>query len=142
MPAGVANYQTSGTFTLTGLELAPGLVWAVEVREERTASGLVLPDVEDAQKVRIAHCVAIGPGECDANGNEKMRFVRGGDYFLFGKYQSGGEPIKVNGVTVLQFRQGDIVAKLHAVSAEMKAAAARARGPLFGEQGPNLAAVA
>ena len=135
MPAGVANYQSSGSFTLTGLELAPGLVWAVEVREEKTAGGIVLPDVEDAQKVRIARCVAIGPGEADDKGNEKRRFVREGDFFLFGKYQSGGEPIKVNGVLVLQFRQGDVVAKLHssAVPAGMREAADKARAPLFGE---------
>ena len=56
MPAGVANYMSAGTdrFTLDGLELAPGLVWAVEVREEVTAGGIVLPDVDDAQKLRIA----------------------------------------------------------------------------------------
>ena len=144
MPAGVANYMSAGTdrFTLNGLELAPGLVWAVEVREEVTAGGIVLPDVDDAQKVRIACCFAIGPGEADERGNEKRRFVKAGDFFLFGKYQSGGEPIKINGVTVLQFRQGDIVAKLLTPTGAMRAAADKARGPLFGEQGPTLAAVA
>lgn len=130
MPAGVAEYLSTGTGNIAfdDLELMPGLIWAEEVREERTAGGLILPDVDDAQKVRIARCIRRGPGEPDDKGGAKPIFIRTGDFFLFGKYQSGGEPIKLGDKLVLQFRQGDIVAKWHnpaqiaAVAASMKAA--------------------
>jgi len=144
MPAGVANYGTTGTdrLTLDHCELMPGLIWAVEVREEVTSGGIVLPDVEDAQKVRVGCCFARGPGEMDDNGGEKRCFIKAGDYFLFGKYQSGGEPLKLNGQTILQFRQGDVAAKLTVPTKGMVTAANKARAVLLGEPGPVLQAVA
>ena len=113
MPAGRADYMTTGTSapTMDEIELLPGMIWAEEVREEVTKGGLIIPDVEDAQKIRIARCVARGPAEPDDKGGCKPVFIRVGDYFLFGKYQSGGEPIKIGSTMILQFRQGDIVAK-------------------------------
>lgn len=116
MPAGVANYLSTGTVQLdmADVELMPGLVWAEEVREETTRNGLILPDVGDAQKIRVARCIARGPAEPDDKGGCKPVFIVVGDYFLFGKYQSGGEPIKFGDKLVLQFRQGDIVGKVRA----------------------------
>lgn len=143
MPAGVAEYKTTGTMRLDvgKCEPQPGILWAIELREEVTSGGIHLPDTLDAQKLRIGVCVRIGAGEPDGNGGEKYRFVKEGDFILFGRHQSGGEPFNINGVDLLLFRQNDIAAKYHKPEPWMVEMANKRRAKLLGlDVVPNLAA--
>ena len=70
--------------------------------EEKTASGIIIPDTakEKPQKGRV---VAAGPGKKD----EPMT-VKVGDHVLYGKY--GGTEITIEGTDYLIMRESDIYA--------------------------------
>jgi chaperonin GroES len=70
--------------------------------EEKTASGIIIPDTakEKPQKGRV---VAAGPGKKD----EPMT-VNVGDHVLYGKY--GGTEITIEGTDYLIMRESDIYA--------------------------------
>lgn len=114
MPAGIAQYQTTGT-QLIDLErefyVADDIVVAEEILEEVTKGGIIIPDVQDAQKMRWARVVVQGPGRRDEDGERIPMWTQPGDLVMFGKYQSGGEPISINGKTYLLFRIGDFVGR-------------------------------
>jgi chaperonin GroES len=76
--------------------------------EERTASGLVLPDTakEKPQKAKV---VAVGPGRYD-DGALVPVGVAEGDIVIFSKY--GGTEVKVEGEELLILRASDILAKV------------------------------
>ena len=76
--------------------------------EERTASGLVLPDTakEKPQKAKV---VAAGPGRYD-DGSLVPMGVAEGDIVVFSKY--GGTEVKVDGEELLILRASDILAKI------------------------------
>ncbi len=114
MPAGIAEYETTGTrmIDLATCIPQPGVLWGIELREEVTQGGIVLPDTGDAQALRIGVCVTAGAGEVNERGDEKRRFVKDGEYFMFGRHQSGGEPFTLNGCKLLLFRQNDIAGKI------------------------------
>ena len=70
--------------------------------EEKTASGIIIPDTakEKPQKGKV---VAAGPGKKD----EPM-MVKVGDEVLYGKY--GGTEITVDGIDYMIMRESDIYA--------------------------------
>lgn len=70
--------------------------------EEKTASGIIIPDTakEKPQKGKV---VAAGPGKKD----EPMT-VKVGDHVLYGKY--GGTEITIEGTDYLIMRESDIYA--------------------------------
>ena len=70
--------------------------------EEKTASGIIIPDTakEKPQKGRV---VAAGPGKKD----EPMT-VKVGDHVLYGKY--GGTEITIEGTDYLIMRESDVYA--------------------------------
>ena len=70
--------------------------------EEKTASGIIIPDTakEKPQKGKV---VAAGPGKKD----EPMT-VKVGDHVLYGKY--GGTEITLDGTDYLIMRESDIYA--------------------------------
>ncbi|MFO7657742.1 MAG: co-chaperone GroES [Bacteroidales bacterium] len=82
--------------------LADRVVIEPKEAEEKTASGLIIPDSakEKPQKGKI---VATGPGTKD----EKME-VKVGDVVLYGKY--AGTEISIEGKDYLIMRQSDIFA--------------------------------
>ena len=82
--------------------LADRVVVEPKEAEEKTASGLIIPDSakEKPQKGKI---VAAGPGTKD----EKME-VKIGDIVLYGKY--AGTEISIDGKDYLIMRQSDILA--------------------------------
>lgn len=82
--------------------LADRVVIEPKEAEEKTASGLIIPDSakEKPQKGKI---VATGPGTKD----EKME-VKVGDIVLYGKY--AGTEISIDGNDYLIMRQSDILA--------------------------------
>lgn len=76
--------------------------------EEKTASGIVLPDTakEKPQKARV---IAVGPGRYE-DGNLIPIGVVEGDLVVFSKY--GGTEVKVDGDELLVLRASDILAKI------------------------------
>lgn len=80
----------------------------VEEEEERTVSGIVLPDTakEKPQKAKV---LAVGPGRYDT-GKLIPLDIKEGDMVIFAKY--GGTEVKVDGAELLILRASDILAKL------------------------------
>jgi chaperonin GroES len=86
------------------------IVRAIE-EDEKTASGIVLPDTakEKPQKGKI---VAVGDGKLDEDGKRIPLEVKKGDEVLYSKY--GGTEIKDpdNGEDLLVLRESDVLAKV------------------------------
>ena len=75
--------------------------------EERTASGLYIPDTAK-EKPSKGEVVAVGPGKIAENGSRVAMAVKKGDEVLFNKY--AGTEIKLDGVDHLVMREEDILA--------------------------------
>ncbi|MDD4730856.1 MAG: co-chaperone GroES [Desulfovibrio sp.] len=73
-----------------------------EESEERTASGIIIPDAAQERPQR-GTVLAVGPGKGETPMN-----VQKGDSVLFGKY--AGTEFKVDGQELVIMRQDDIVA--------------------------------
>jgi chaperonin GroES len=84
------------------------LVKLVE-REEKTSSGIVLPDTAQ-EKPQKATVVATGPGKYDNNGTLVPMPVKKGDLVLFAKYS--GTEVKLDGEEYLVLRATDILGVL------------------------------
>ena len=86
-------------------------------REEKTKSGIVLPDTAK-EKPQEGLVVAVGNGKILENGTKLTLEVKEGDRVLFGKYS--GTEIKVDGEEYLIVREDDVLGIL-ANSAKSKA---------------------
>ncbi len=75
--------------------------------EEKTASGIVLPD-KAKEKPQQGEVKAVGTGKVLENGNRLEMEVKVGDKILFSKY--AGTEVKVEGEEYLILRQDDILA--------------------------------
>lgn len=85
-------------------------------KEEKSGGGIIL--VGSEQKFPCGRVVAVGPGRVFASyldasghhmgGHEVPMRVKVGDWVTFGKYQSGGEPIQIEGKTYILCREGDL----------------------------------
>jgi chaperonin GroES len=82
--------------------LADRVLVEPQAAEEKTASGIIIPDSAKEKPQRGA-VVAAGPGTKD----EKME-VKVGDIVLYGKYS--GTELTINGKDYLIMRQSDILA--------------------------------
>ena len=90
-----------------------------QLKEDISAGGIFLPG--DHRKFPGGRVVAVGPGRVysnylDASGEHKIGHfvpnpVKVGDWVIFGKYQSGGEPIELNGRVFIMARAGDLGGK-------------------------------
>jgi chaperonin GroES len=76
-------------------------------QEQRTASGIVLPETAK-EKPQRGKVLATGPGGRDESGARVAMDVKVGDTVLFAKY--GGTEIKIDGRNVLILREDDILA--------------------------------
>jgi chaperonin GroES len=77
------------------------------VSEERTASGLVIPE-SAKEKPQQAKVIAVGQGRLSKKNDLIPLTVKAGDTILFGKYT--GDEIKVDGEEHLILREQDILA--------------------------------
>lgn len=92
-----------------------------QLTEDESSGGIAL--IGDHRKFPSGRVVAVGPGRIysnfmDSSGNQLIGHliptsVKEGDYILFGKYQSGGEPIQFDdgewaGRVFLMCREGDL----------------------------------
>jgi chaperonin GroES len=76
-------------------------------QEERTASGIVLPETAK-EKPQKGTVLAVGPGARDDKGQRITLDAQVGDTVLFAKY--GGTEIKVDGKKLLILKENDILA--------------------------------
>lgn len=86
------------------------IVRAIE-EDEKTASGIVLPDTAK-EKPQKGTVVAVGDGKIDDDGKRIPLEVKKGDEVLYSKY--GGTEIKDpdNGEELLVLRESDVLAKV------------------------------
>ncbi|MDN3019442.1 co-chaperone GroES [Neobacillus drentensis] len=77
--------------------------------EEKTASGIVLPD-SAKEKPQEGKVVAVGTGRVLENGERVALEVAVGDRIIFSKY--AGTEVKFEGVEYLILRENDILAVL------------------------------
>lgn len=75
--------------------------------EEKTASGIVLPD-SAKEKPQEGRVVAVGTGRVLENGERVALEVTVGDRIIFSKY--AGTEVKYQGVEYLILRESDILA--------------------------------
>ncbi|TCP52378.1 chaperonin GroES [Tumebacillus sp. BK434] len=86
------------------------VVIKVVEREEKTASGLFLPDTAK-EKPQEGEVVAVGTGKVVGNSVVALD-VHAGDRIIFSKY--AGTEVKYNGVEYLILREADILAIVEA----------------------------
>ena len=77
--------------------------------EEKTASGIVLPDTAK-EKPQRGHVLALGPGKLLEHGGRAPLSLAVGDQVIYGKYS--GSDIEVDGHEVKILRESDILAKV------------------------------
>ena len=76
--------------------------------DEKTKSGIVLPDIAEKEKPEKGEVIALGPGKTLENGKIQKPEVKKGDKVLFTKYSPS--EIKVNGEELLILSESDILA--------------------------------
>lgn len=75
-------------------------------KEEKTASGIVIPDNSKEKPIQ-GKVIAVGPGKIE-NGKTVPPEVKVGDQVIFNKY--AGTEIKMDGKEYLFMRESDILA--------------------------------
>lgn len=78
--------------------------------EEKTKSGIIIPDTVDKEKSEQGKVVAVGPGKLNEKGELISMNVKKGDIVLFTKY--GPNEIKIDNKEYLIAREEDILAIL------------------------------
>jgi chaperonin GroES len=79
-----------------------------EEDEQRTASGLVIPDTAK-EKPQLGTVLAVGPGDWNEDGDERIPLdVNEGDTVVYSKY--AGTELKYDGVEYLILSSRDLLA--------------------------------
>ncbi len=76
-------------------------------REEKTKSGIFLPDTASKERPMEGTILAVGPGRLDDYGRHVSMNVKAGDKVLFAKY--GGTEYKVDDIEYLILSEKDIL---------------------------------
>ena len=76
-------------------------------KEERTASGIILPETAK-EKPQEGEILAVGPGRRDDTGKLIVMDVKKGDTILFAKY--AGTEVKIEDRKLLILKESDILA--------------------------------
>ena len=87
--------------------------------EEKTASGIIIPDTAQ-EKPSQGEIVAVGPGGRDEAGKLIPIDLKVGDTVLFGKWS--GTEVKIDGKDLLIMKESDIMGVLEETAAKKKAA--------------------
>ena len=77
-------------------------------KEEKTRTGILLPDTVDKERPEQGKVIAVGPGRKTSSGKVIALDVKTGDKVLFSKY--GPNEIKVEDKEYLIAKQEDILA--------------------------------
>jgi chaperonin GroES len=92
--------------------LADRVVVEPTEQEERTASGIILPETAK-EKPQEGSVIAAGPGRFDDAGQKRVEMdVKVGDRVLYAKYS--GTEVKLDGKKLLIMRESDLLAILEA----------------------------
>ena len=89
--------------------LADRVVVKAEAVEEKTASGIILPDTAK-EKPQMGKVVAVGPGKVSDSGSIMKMSVKVGDKVLYGKYS--GTEVSFENNDYLIMKENDIFAIL------------------------------
>ena len=89
--------------------LSDRVVVKAEDAEEKTASGIILPDTAK-EKPQMGKVIATGPGKTNDAGSLVKMTLKKGDKVLYGKYS--GTEITFEGMDLLIMRESDILAIL------------------------------
>ena len=89
--------------------LADRVVIKAEAVEEKTASGIILPDTAK-EKPQMGKIVAVGPGKTSDSGSVIKMSIKVGDKVLYGKYS--GTEISFENNDYLIMKENDIFAIL------------------------------
>ncbi len=87
--------------------LADRLVVEPVEKEERTASGIILPETAK-EKPQEGTVLAAGPGRTDDDGKRIPMDVKAGDVVLYAKY--AGTEVKIDDKKLLILKESDILA--------------------------------
>ncbi|MBS3873022.1 MAG: co-chaperone GroES [Firmicutes bacterium] len=87
--------------------LADRIVVKALDREEKTKSGIVLPETAK-EKPQEGEVLAVGPGKMGEDGKRIVPEVKVGDKVVYSKY--GGTEIKIDGVEYLILKESDVLA--------------------------------
>jgi chaperonin GroES len=87
--------------------LADRVVVKPAAPEEKTKSGIYLPDTASKERPMEGTVLAVGAGRLDDNGRRVPMHVKAGDKVLFAKY--GGTEYKVGDVEYLILSEKDIL---------------------------------
>jgi chaperonin GroES len=87
--------------------LGERVVLKVMESEEKTKSGIVLPDTAK-EKPQMGEVLAVGPGKALDNGEKAPLEVKVGDKVLFAKY--AGTEVKLDGEEYMVLKENDILA--------------------------------
>ena len=89
--------------------LSDRVVVKPQAAEEKTASGIILPDTAK-EKPQQGNIVAVGPGRLNDDGDRVSMEVKVGDRVLYGKY--AGTEVALEGADYLIVKESDILAVL------------------------------
>jgi chaperonin GroES len=89
--------------------LADRVVVRQHEAEEKTASGIVLPDTAK-EKPTKGKVIAVGPGKQDDSGKRHEVACRVGDTVVYGKYS--GTEVEVDGTKFVILRESDLLGVL------------------------------
>tara|TARA_B110000014_G_scaffold246072_1_gene218510 strand:+ start:3607 stop:3891 length:285 start_codon:yes stop_codon:yes gene_type:complete len=87
--------------------LSDRVVVKPEAAEEKTASGIILPDTAK-EKPQMGEVVAVGPGGISDSGSTIKMSVKVGDKVLYGKYS--GTEVSIENEDYLIMKENDIFA--------------------------------
>ncbi|QRM32777.1 co-chaperone GroES [Microvirga sp. VF16] len=87
--------------------------------EEKTASGIIIPDTAK-EKPQEGEVVAVGPGARDESGKVVALDVKAGDRVLFGKWS--GTEVRIDGQDLLIMKESDIMGVVERSADAQKAA--------------------
>ncbi|OIP79017.1 MAG: co-chaperone GroES [Candidatus Portnoybacteria bacterium CG_4_10_14_0_2_um_filter_44_20] len=79
-------------------------------KEEKTASGIYLPETAEKERPEQGKIVATGPGKLNEKNERVPMAIKKGDVVLFTKY--GPNEVKVDGKEFLIAREEDVLAIL------------------------------
>jgi chaperonin GroES len=77
-------------------------------KEEKSASGIIIPDTVEKERAERGEVVAVGPGRTFENGTRSVVDVKVGDKVVFKKYAP--DEVKVGGEEFLVIKMEDVVA--------------------------------
>ena len=78
--------------------------------EEKTKSGIILPETADKERPEQGKVIAVGQGKLLSNGQRRSMEVKKGDMVLFTKY--GPNEVKIEDKEYLIAKEEDILAIL------------------------------